>query len=110
MTVLSPQRCWRGMAFVLLMLSLLGAAQVSAKLGQNAKAVAYYKRLLEVDPGNGAARSFVDKHGSSADSTSERPRVSGEVSSTRGCSSVMLFPATMLSIVPVARKVPASEA
>ncbi len=42
--------------------ALAGAARAAAKLGRSARAVAYYKQLLEVDPSHSQARAYLDAH------------------------------------------------
>jgi tetratricopeptide (TPR) repeat protein len=45
-----------------MMSALEGAGKAAAKLGRNAKAVAFYERLLEQDPSHTQARAFIDAH------------------------------------------------
>ncbi len=43
--------------------ALLLAAKIEDQLGNRRSAVDYYRKLLELEPGNGTAQAYVDKHG-----------------------------------------------
>ncbi len=46
--------------------ALRGAARAAAKTGNEAKALKYYRRVLDGEPSNAEARAYIDAHGSTA--------------------------------------------
>ena len=43
--------------------ALLLAAKIENKMGNKRAAVDYYRQVLEIDPDNGTAKSYVEKNG-----------------------------------------------